>query len=365
MSFMSRKDLFAPFSFRNGAAAANRIALAPMTNLQSHADGTLSEDELRWLLRRAEGGFGTVETCASHVSLDGQGWPGELGCYDDKLLPGLTRLASALREKGALGILQIFHGGVRAPREVTGQKPWSASELPEETDPPRAATAEDIERVITAFRDAAVRAHRAGFGGVELHGAHGYLLCQFLSRTQNQRTDRWGGCFENRARLLREATRAVRAAVPASFVVGVRISPEDFGNAKGLDLDESLTLARWLCEDGIDFLHVSLWKALQNTQKRPAEQPIPLFRAACPSDVRLLVAGAIWTRAEAEAALDLGADVVALARAAIGNPDWPRRAADPSWEPRRPPYTSQELRDRALGESFLRYMQNWKNFVVD
>jgi 2,4-dienoyl-CoA reductase-like NADH-dependent reductase (Old Yellow Enzyme family) len=106
--------LFDPLVFRSGLRAPNRMVLAAMTNQQSHPDGSLSEEELRWLVRRAEGGFGTVTTCAAHVAKDGQGWPGELGVFDDALLPGLRRLAAALRERGAASLVQIFHGGVRA-----------------------------------------------------------------------------------------------------------------------------------------------------------------------------------------------------------------------------------------------------------
>jgi 2,4-dienoyl-CoA reductase-like NADH-dependent reductase (Old Yellow Enzyme family) len=238
-------------TFRNGVRSRNRVWLAPMTNSQSHADGSLSDDELRWLRMRASGGFGVVETCASHVALDGQGWAGELGIFDDRLLPGLQRLASALEAGGALGIVQIFHGGVRAPSSLTGQIPWSATdaEVPR-AERPRAGTEEDLLRVIGQFKDAAVRAHSAGFAGVELHGAHGYLFGQFLG-AMNTRSDRWGGSLENRARLLREAMRAVRGAVPDRFVVGVRLSPEDYGNARGLDLDESLQVARWLAADAL------------------------------------------------------------------------------------------------------------------
>lgn len=362
---MTHRDLFSPFSFRNGVRAANRVALAPMTNLQSHPDGSLSDDELRWLELRAEGGFGVIETCAAHVTLDGQAWAGELGIFDDRLLPGLTRLAAALRGRGAVALAQLFHGGARASAELTGTPVWSASEIPGDTASPREATVADIERALESFRAAAVRAHRAGFDGIELHGAHGYLLSQFLSQTMNRRTDTWGGSLEGRARLLREATRAVRAAVPASFVVGVRISPEDFGQAKGLDLDENLTVARWLCDDGIDFLHISLWDAFNNTAKRPEEHAIPLFRRACPEDVPLVVAGKVWTRAEAEALLEKGADVISLGRAGIANPDWPLRAAAPAWEPKRLPLTAAELRERGLSDGFVNYMRNWKGFVAD
>src|SRR5271170_4652388 len=142
-----RSPLLEPMTFANGVHVENRLWLAPMTNSQSADDGALSDDELRWLEMRARGGFGVVETCASHVALDGQGWKGELGIYDDRLLPGLERLAAVLAITGALGIVQIFHGGVRAPSSLTGSQPWSASAF---TDPapgfevPRAATEEDI-----------------------------------------------------------------------------------------------------------------------------------------------------------------------------------------------------------------------------
>jgi 2,4-dienoyl-CoA reductase-like NADH-dependent reductase (Old Yellow Enzyme family) len=357
-------DLFAPLAFRNGVRAPNRVFLAPMTNLQSHADGSLGGDELRWLERRVDGGFGLIETCAAHVARDGQGWEGELGIHGDELLPGLTRLASALKRRGAPAVVQIFHGGARADRKLTGERPWSAAEIPGDASEPRPATTAEVERVVSDFRDAAVRAHRAGFDGVELHGAHGYLLCQFLSRL-NTRTDGWGGDLEGRARLIRAVTRAVRASVPATFLIGVRISPEDWGNAKGLDLDESLTLARWLSDDGMDFLHLSLWTASNKTKKRPDAHPIPLFRAACASEVPIVVCGKVWTRAEAEALLELGASAVALGRAAICNPAWPQQVRDDAWEPKRPPITVAELMDRGLSEKFACYMRMWKGFVAD
>ena len=356
--------LLEPFTFRNGVRARNRTWLAPMTNQQSHDDGQLADDELAWLEMRARGGFGVVETCAAHVSTDGQGWSGALGIYDDHLRPGLDRLAAMIAGHGALGMVQLFHGGQRAPSSLTGQVPWSAvaGEAPG-AEASRAATQADITRVIGQFRDAAARAHAAGFAGVELHGAHGYLLCQFMS-SSNSRGDGWGTSLDGRGRLAREVMRAVRGAVPEGFVVGIRLSPEDFGNARGLDLDESIQVARWLCDDGADFIHLSLWEARDNTRKRPAEHAISLFRAALPREVALIVAGGVWTRADAEALLDKGASAVALGRAAIVAPDWPTRVADRSWEPRRPPFTIAELGERGLSARFAAYMRNWKGFVA-
>lgn len=358
--------LLSPLRFKNATTAKNRIWLAPMTNQQSHPDGSLSDDELAWLMRRADGGFGVLETCAAHVAMDGKAWEGELGIFDDRLLPGLTRLASAITSTGAAGLVQLFHGGRRADPKLNGGRTWSASATVEEGTPtPAEGTVAEIEATIGHFRDAAVRAERAGFQGIELHGAHGYLLAQFLSATQNQRTDDWGGSFANRARLLRETTRAVRAATKPSFVVGVRISPEDFGQSRGLDLDESLELASWLCDDGADFIHVSLWKSFRNTTKRPAEHPIPLFRAVVPRDVPLVVAGAIWTREEGEALLAMGADAIALGRSAIANPEWPLRIADATWQPKLAPLTTAELIERGLSPTFATYLRAFRGLVAE
>ncbi|MFY0539228.1 hypothetical protein [Nannocystis pusilla] len=213
---------------RNGLVARNRVWLAPLTNQQSHDDGVLSTAEQRWLERRAEGGFGVVETCAAHVSQDGQGFDGQLGVWGDHQLPRLRELAAAIAQAGALGLVQLYHGGVRSPSRLTGRRPWSASSFTEAGRPdfevPRAAEVSDIEAAIDAFEQAARRTAAAGFHGVELHGAHGYLLGQFLSGTMNQRTDEWGGSFANRARLIRTIARRVRAATPAEFLVGARIS---------------------------------------------------------------------------------------------------------------------------------------------
>lgn len=331
-----------------------------MTNMQSHADGTIGDDEMHWLLSRADGGFALVPTCAAHVAKDGQGWSGELGIFDDRHVDGLARLAGRLRDRGAAPFVQLFHGGLRADPKMTKEPPWSATA----EGSVRAATLEDLARVIEQFGDAAARAFDAGMAGVEIHGAHGYLLTQFLSSTQNRREDAWGGPLENRARLVRAVVRRVRERTDPSFTVGVRISPEDFGNAQGLDLDESIEVARWLAEDGADFIHLSLWRSAENTKKRPDTHAVPVFRAALPDEVRIVVAGQIWTRADAERLLGLGADVVALGRSAIANPDWPMRARDPDWQPRRPPFTVEELRARALSPPFAEYMRQWKGFVA-
>jgi len=363
---MSEQSLFEPLCFPCGAKAPNRAALAPLTNQQSEEDGTLAEDELRWLLRRAKGGFGIVETCAAHVSSTGKGFEGQLGAWSELHVPGLRRLAAGIAAAGALGLVQLYHGGVRSPSRLTGQQPWSASEFEEERagfERPRAATEGDLEEVLGEFVAAARRCAAAGFGGVELHGAHGYLFSQFLSRAMNTREDRWGGDLSGRARLLREAMRRVRAATPAGFVVGVRLSLEDFGYARGLDLDESVKVAQWLAEDGADFIHASLWDVHKMSQKYPEQHALARLRAALPRSLPILAAGKIWTRADAEATLALGADAVALGRAAILNPDWPLEARKAGFAPTRGPLSAEALAERAVGPRFVAYLRRFPDMV--
>jgi 2,4-dienoyl-CoA reductase-like NADH-dependent reductase (Old Yellow Enzyme family) len=219
--------------------------------------------------------------------------------------------------------------------------------------------------VIDHFAAAAARAETAGFDGIELHGAHGYLLSQFLSRTMNPRTDGWGGDLPGRARLIREVTRAVRARTSSRFVVGVRLSLEDWGQARGLDLDDSLAIAGWLADDGVDFIHASLWDAARNTAKRPDHHPVPLLRTALPADVAVIACGKLWSRADADRVLSSGADLIALGRAAILNPDWPRLAMTPGWEPVRPPVTRAQLIERAVSPLFATYLTKWRGFVAE
>ncbi|MCA8970028.1 MAG: NADH:flavin oxidoreductase [Planctomycetes bacterium] len=351
---------------RTGHVARNRLVLAAMTNKQSHADGSLSDAELEWL--RARTSFGIVTTCAAHVATDGQGWDGELGVFDDALLPGLKRLATTLRDAGALSLAQIFHGGVRAPSRLTGLQPWSASDFEldaKDFEKPRTATVEDITRTIDAFAAAAKRCADAGFDGVEIHGAHGYLITQFLGTITNKRTDDWGGSHENRARFVREIVSAVRSATPEHFLVGVRLSPEVA--EQGVTLEDSLQVTRWLVDDGVDFVHASNWDSFRAPAAHPeSDKPLTTwFRDAIAGETTLIATGGVWTPAQAELVLDHGADLVGIARAAIGNARWPVDASVPGWEPQRPPYSPEHLRSQALSEPFVDYMRQWPGFVSE
>ena len=216
-------SLFDSVSLMHGDAMPNRFMLSPLTNQQSHVDGTLSEEEFTWLTMRAQGGFGLTMTCASHVQRLGQGFPGQLGCFGDEHVDGLKRIADAIRVTGNLSYVQLHHAGNRSPKELIGEAPVCPSEDVETGA--RELTHAEVEQLIADFVAAAVRCDKAGFDGVELHGAHGYIICQFLSSDINKRSDEFGGSLENRARVLMRIVDGVREQCRSDLQLAVRLSP--------------------------------------------------------------------------------------------------------------------------------------------
>jgi 2,4-dienoyl-CoA reductase-like NADH-dependent reductase (Old Yellow Enzyme family) len=354
--------LFEPLSFHRGPAMKNRFVLAPMTNLQSHADGVLSEDELHWLTMRAAGGFGLVMTCASHVQAIGQGFPGQLGIWSDIHVEGLTRLAAEIRRHGSIAVTQLHHAGLRSPAALIGTAPVSASD--DEKTGARALSTGEVEQLTEDFILAAVRAEHAGFDGVQVHGAHGYIVCQFLSPTVNRRDDRYGGSLENRCRLLFDIVEGIRARCRPDFLLSVRLSPERFG----MTLGESTVIAQRLMQSGlIDLLDMSLWDVF----KKPEEEEFkdkPLldwFTALDRGEVRLSVAGKIQSARDAGRVLAAGADLLTIGRAAILHHDFPEQCRDdPFFEPVELPVTADYLRSEGLSDPFIEYMKNWEGFVT-
>lgn len=349
-----------PITLRCGLEIPGRVAMAPLTNTQSAPDGTLTEDEYRWLTRRARGGFPWISTCATFVSEEGHAWKGQLGIARDAHLPGLRRLADGLREHGARAVVQLHHAGAKA--DLAPGRPLSTSDGgPANT---RAATLADLERVIADFVAAAGRAERAGFDGVEIHGANGYLFTQFLAPEDNPRTDAYGGDLEGRARLLRQTMQAVRASVSPGFAVGVRLSPVDTWAQRGLVLDGGVQVGRWMADDGADFVHLSLRAAAGPPPFEDGREPVArAFAAALPADVPVFAAGGIWTRAQALAAMDCGVDVVVLGRASIAHPDWPRVSANPTWTPTRPAWSPAYLAGVDIGPDLLTYLKRFPGMV--
>jgi 2,4-dienoyl-CoA reductase-like NADH-dependent reductase (Old Yellow Enzyme family) len=355
-------DLFAPLTFTRGPALKNRFMLAPLTNLQSHADGRLSDDEFRWLTLRAQGGFGLTMTCASHVQAIGQGFPGQLGIYSDEHVEGLARLASAIKAAGSRAFVQLHHAGMRAPPGLIGTQPVCPS-ADAETGA-RELTVTEIEQLTEDFIVAAQRAERAGFDGVELHGAHGYLLAQFLSGETNRRTDLYGGSLDDRGRIVQDILWGIRARCRENFTVGIRLSPERFG----IKLAEAREFAQALMHQGqVDFIDMSLWDAFKvpNEAEFKDRPLIDWFTDLERGAVRLGVAGKIMDAATARRCLEHGADFVILGRAAILHHDFPLRVqADPDFAATSLPVTRDHLRAEGLGPAFVDYMATWKGFVA-
>lgn len=354
-------DAASPLAFTRGPAMANRMMLAPLTNLQSQVDGTLSDDEIKWLTMRAEGGMGLVMTAAAHVQRQGQGFPGQLGIWSDAHLPRLTELASAIKAHGSLSAVQLHHAGIRSPRDVIGEDPQGPFADAETGS--RALTTAEVVQLRDDFISAAVRADKAGFDGVEIHGAHGYILAQFLDAENNQRTDGYGGSFEHRKQIIFEVIDGIRAATRADFQVGLRLSPERFN----IRTAEALQLAEEVMAGGqLDYLDMSLWDCFKAPQDPDfAGQPlINLFTALPRGTTRLGVAGKIMDGAKVQACLDAGADFVLVGRGAILHHDFARRViADPAFAATPIPVTRDHLRIEGLGEAFVDYMASWKGFV--
>jgi len=353
-------SLFSPLTLAHGPAWKNRFMLAPLTNTQSHPDGVLSDVEYNWLTLRAKGGFGLTMTCAAHVQAVGQGFPGQLGAFDDKHLEGLVRLAAGIKAHGSVSSLQIHHAGNRSPKELVGTPVCPSDDTKTGA---RALTLAEVEALREAYIAAAVRAEKAGFDGVEIHGAHGYILAQFLSAEINHREDRYGGSLENRARIIMEIIDGIRASTKADFQLGLRLSPERFG----LKLAEIRDVAAEILRDQkIDFLDMSLWDVAKepNEDEHKGRTLMSVFTDLPRGQVRLGAAGKVMTGKDAAGVLDAGCDYVVVGRGAILRHDFPKRVqADANYISPPTPVTIQHLLDEGLSPAFVQYMRQWPNFV--
>ncbi len=353
----------AEIEFACGKRMKNRFMLAPLTNCQSNADGTLSDDEFNWLTLRAKGEFGLTMTCAAHVQAIGQGFPGQLGIFSDNHLAGHRRLATAIKAQDSLAVAQLHHAGMRSPAELIATAPVCPS-ADKETGS-RALTLEEVRQLRDDFIAAAVRAQQAGYDGVEIHGAHGYVLCQFLSELYNRREDDYGGSLENRARLLFEIVSGIRQSCGADFLLGVRLSPERFG----IRLADALSVCEQLIASGaVDFLDISLWDSFKLPEEEAYQGASLLshFAQLPRANVLLTVAGKIMTAEHVRDVLAADVDFVTIGRGAILHHDYPRQVmSDDQFEPVSLPVTRAHLAQEGLSETFIEYMNGWKGFVAD
>ncbi|RYG64556.1 NADH:flavin oxidoreductase [bacterium] len=358
---MSTSPLFQPLTFAHGPALKNRLVLAPMTNTQSFPDGKLSDDEYHWLTMRAQGGFALTITAASHVQAVGQGFPGQIGIFGDQHLEGLSRLAKGIKERGSVAAVQLHHAGNRSPQKLVGV-PVSSSDDPETGA--RGLTLEEVEQVRDDFIAAAKRAEKAGFDGVQIHGAHGYILVQFLSPEINKRTDRYGGSLENRSRLMFEIIDGIRAETGPNFHVGLRLSPERFGLPL---LEVRDVTAEVMKQAKVDYVEISAW----DVDKEPEEEALKgrklmsYFTEIERGEVRLGTAGKVHSGPVAAAVIESGCDFVSIGQAGILRHDFPLRVEnDPQYQAPPLPVTAEFLHEEGVGVALVDYLRLRPGFIA-
>ncbi|CAM3571209.1 MULTISPECIES: NADH-dependent flavin oxidoreductase [Saccharibacillus] len=319
--------LFDSVELHDGIKLQNRIVLAPMTHSSSNPDLSVSDAELSYYERRINK-LGLAVTAVAHVMPGGIGFQNQFAAFGESNLPGLTQLASTLKKGGAKSVLQIFHAGIQGPRalvpegDVVGP---SAIEL-KDGSMSRELTHEEIESIVLDFGRATELAIRAGFDGVEIHGANGYLIQQFFSGWSNRREDKWGGSVEARLTfplaVVDEVQRAAAAATKEPFIIGYRFSPEEPEEA-GLTMDHTFALLKALGGKHLSYLHVSLMEYNSKPRRggdlnRTRLEQIVEAAAGTP----VIGVGSIHTPEQAVEAIELGAAMVALGRELIVEPDW-------------------------------------------
>lgn len=356
--------LGSPIKLKRGATLKNRAVMAPMTNMMSFFDGTVTDNELQYYALRS-GEVGAVITAATNVQEIGKGWEGEIGVYDDKHIEGLAKLASAIKKSGTKAILQIFHGGRMTNSSILrGEQPVSASAVKAErpdAEEPRSLTNEEVLQVIEDFKSAAVRAVKAGFDGIELHGANTYLIQQFFSPHSNRREDQWGGNIEKRYsfidKLVDEVITAVDQETSEPFIVGYRFSPEEYENP-GIRLEDTLFLVDHLAEKKLDYLHISLgdFKKVSVSEDYQDKSILQYVNEKIDGRVPLISVGDIRNGVDAEEALQ-DSEMVALGRVLLADPHWTSKVLSDREDLIRTVVSPEEREELKLNSGVWMFMQ--------
>jgi len=335
--------LFSPIDV-GGMFLKNRIVMAPMATRYATCGGMVTDRMIRYYAERARGGVGLIMVQFTAVAPNGRSslWP--LGIWDDRFVPGLRRLADTIHDAGAKAGIQIAHAGGQTRSEfIDGEQPVAPSPIPRlKGEVPRELTKAEITGLVEAFGQAARRAEEAGFDAVEVHMAHGYLINQFLSPLSNRRTDEYGGDLEGRVRFALEILQRVRQITKRKTAILCRISAEEYV-AGGLTLADSQSIAQVLEQSGVHAIHVSagIGQTMQYASPSmalPAGALVPLAAGIkCVVRVPIIAVGKIHTPGLAEEILGQGkADLIAMGRALIADPELPSKAESGRIEKIRP-----------------------------
>ena len=316
--------LFQTYTLNNGVTIKNRLVVAPMTHFGSQADGLISDQERTFLSNRA-GDMGMFITAATLVQKDGKAFHGQPEATGEHCLDSLKETAQILQQQGAKAILQIHHGGSKAIDDLLdGLDKISASAS--EAEHAREATAKEVEALIASYAQAADLALRAGFDGVEIHGANTYLIQQFYSAQSNRRNDQWGGSLENRMRFplaVIDAVIAVREKHQRDdFIIGYRFSPEEPGD-DGLTMTETGALIDALVQKPLQYLHVSLWEFDKKIRRGgdTAQTRMQFIHERINGKLPLIGVGNLFTADQILAAYETGwAEFIALGKTVMINP---------------------------------------------
>lgn len=316
--------LFQTYTLNNGVTIKNRLVVAPMTHFGSQADGLISDQERTFLSNRA-GDMGMFITAATLVQKDGKAFHGQPEATGEHCLDSLKETAQILQQQGAKAILQIHHGGSKAIDDLLdGHDKISASAS--EAEHAREATAEEVKALIASYAQAADLALRAGFDGVEIHGANTYLIQQFYSAQSNRRNDQWGGSLENRMRFplaVIDAVVAVREKHQRDdFIIGYRFSPEEPGD-DGLTMTETGALIDALVQKPLQYLHVSLWEFDKKIRRGgdTTQTRMQFIHERINGKLPLIGVGNLFTADQILAAYETGwAEFIALGKTVMINP---------------------------------------------
>jgi NADPH2 dehydrogenase len=317
--------LFSPYTIKN-VTIKNRIVMSPMCMYSCHnKDGKVENWHLTHYTSRAVGQVGLIVVEATAVTPQGRISANDLGIWNDEHITGLSHLVSLLKEHGATTAIQLGHAGRKATVDGEILAPSSIA-FDEKMKQPKAMTTEDIEQTVLAFQKAAERAKKAGFDIIELHGAHGYLINEFLSPLSNKRTDEYGGSAENRYRFLKEIIEAVKEVWDGPLFV--RVSAHDY-HEEGLTPKDYVTFAQWMKRDGVDLIDVSSGAVVPaRIRTYPGYQVKFAETIKHEAGIDTGAVGLITSGLQAEEILQNDrADLIFIARELLRNPYWPRTAA--------------------------------------
>jgi 2,4-dienoyl-CoA reductase-like NADH-dependent reductase (Old Yellow Enzyme family)/thioredoxin reductase len=321
----------------------NRLVFAPMSCELANLDGSVSPEMLAYYEERARGGAGLVIVETTHVDQRGKRLPQNPFIDEDRLIPGLRELAQSIKATGALACVQLCHGGTGCVSDITGSPPLGPSPIPckvthvspKEGEMPEELTVEQIHRITEAFVAGAVRARKAGFDAVEVHGAHGYLISNFLSPDVNRRTDSYGGDIRNRTRFFEEIVRGIKEKIGSDFLVIARLNCRDYVEG-GLEFPDSIVASQIVEKAGADAIHLSGGVHSSNPCIIAAPMSLPPgvfveYAAQLKQhvDVPVITVNRIHDPVLAEEILERGdADMVAMGRALVADPQLPSKAME-------------------------------------